>query len=387
MKIPLAWPVMNEEMIEAAVNALQNEKLVLGESVFKFEEEFAKYFGVKYAVSVNSGNTALLFSFQALGVNSTSEVIGPSATFIATMNGAVLLGAKPIFAEIDTTTYTIDPEDVKRKITEKTKAIVPVHLYGYPADMERLMEISEETGIPILEDCAQAHGAEYKGKKVGTFGEVAIFSFYPTKNMTVGGDGGMVITNNEEIAELVRKLRDNGRRSKNTHDVIGYTARLNTVNAAIGRVQLKYLDRWNEKRRKIASIYDKILGDLDEVITPPKPSPSVKPVYHLYVIQVPEDKRNLLGAWLEKNGIQTAIHYPIPVHLQPAYAQFGYKEGDLPLTEKWSKTVLTIPMFVEMTKEQAEYVGEKIYEFFDKRVYENNGELKREAEQWIKHLM
>ncbi|WP_068320843.1 DegT/DnrJ/EryC1/StrS family aminotransferase [Pyrococcus kukulkanii] len=387
MKIPLARPVINEEMIEAAVNALQNEKLVLGESVFKFEEEFAKYFGVKYAVSVNSGNTALLFAFQALGVDGASEVIGPSATFIATMNGAVLLGADPVFADIDMNTYTIDPEDVKKKITEKTKVIVPVHLYGYPADMEKLMEISEETGIPILEDCAQAHGAEYRGKKVGTFGEVAIFSFYPTKNMTVGGDGGMVITNNEEIAELVKKLRDNGRKSKNTHDIIGHTARLNTVNAAIGRVQLKYLDEWNEKRRKIASIYDKILDTLDEVVTPPKPSSSIKPVYHLYVIRVPENKRNLLGAWLEKNGIQTAVHYPIPIHLQPAYARFGYKEGDLPITEKWAKTVLSIPMFVEMTKDQAKYVGEKIYEFFDKRVYENNKELEKEAQQWIKRLM
>jgi perosamine synthetase len=159
------------------------------------------------------------------------------------------------------------------------------------------------------------------------------------------------------------------------------------VNAAIGRVQLKYLDRWNEKRREIASVYDKILDPIDEVIIPPKPSPDVKPVYHLYVIRVPEEKRNLLGAWLEKNGIQTAIHYPIPIHLQPAYAQFKYKEGDLPVTEKWAKTVLTIPMFVEMTKDQVKYVGEKIYEFFDKKVYKNNRELEREAQKWIGHLM
>jgi dTDP-4-amino-4,6-dideoxygalactose transaminase len=205
--------------------------------------------------------------------------------------------------------------------------------------------------------------------------------------VTVGGDGGMVVTNDKEIAEFVKKLRDNGRKSKNTFDTVGFTARLNTVNAAIGRVQLRHLDEWNEKRRKIASIYDKILSNIDEVVVPPKPSLDVKPVYHLYVIRVPGSKRNLLGAWLEKNEIETAIHYPIPLHLQPVFAQFGYKEGDLPITEEWAKSILSIPMFVGMTEDQVKYVGEKIYEFFDKKVYENNKELKVCAQAWIEHLM
>jgi perosamine synthetase len=387
MKIPLSKPVINDEVVEAALNALQNEKLVLGESVFKFEEEFARYLGVKFAISVNSGGTALLFAFLTLGLNKTYEIIAPSATFVSTVSSALFFKAKPIFADIDISTYSIDPLDVEKKVTEKTKVIVPVHLYGYPAKMDKLMTISEEKKVPILEDCAQAHGAEYKGKKVGTFGKIAIFSFYSTKNVTVCGDGGMVVTNDVEVAEFVKKLRDNGRKSKNTFDTVGFTARLNTVNAAIGRVQLRYLDKWNEKRRKIASIYDKILGTLDEVVIPPNPSMDAKPVYHLYVIRVSECKRNLLGAWLKRNGIETAIHYPIPLHLQPLFARFKYKEGDLPFTEEWAKTVLSIPMFVEMTEDQVKYVGEKICEFFDKKVYENNKELEVDAEVWIKHLM
>jgi len=387
MKIPLSKPVINDEVVEAALNALQNEKLVLGESVFKFEEEFARYLGVKFAISVNSGGTALLFAFLTLGLNKTYEIIAPSATFVSTVSSALFFKAKPIFADIDISTYSIDPLDVEKKVTEKTKVIVPVHLYGYPAKMDKLMTISEEKKVPILEDCAQAHGAEYKGKKVGTFGKIAIFSFYSTKNVTVCGDGGMVVTNDEEVAEFVKKLRDNGRKSKNTFDTVGFTARLNTVNAAIGRVQLRYLDKWNEKRRKIASIYDKILGTLDEVVIPPNPSMDANTVHHLYVIRVSECKRNLLGAWLKRNGIETAIHYPIPLHLQPLFARFKYKEGDLPFTEEWAKTVLSIPMFVEMTEDQVKYVGEKICEFFDKKVYENNKELEVDAEVWIKHLM
>jgi len=382
--IPLAKPVINQEMIEAVISALQDEKLVMGESVFKFEEEFAHYIGVKHAISVNSGTSGLMLVAEAYGLKPKDEVIVPSATFISTVNGAVKLGAKPVFAEISLRTYTIDVNDVIRKINEKTKMIIPVHLYGYPAELDPLLEAAEE--IIIVEDAAQAHGAKYKGKRIGGVSHAAVFSFYPTKNLTVGGDGGMITTNDDELAEKLRKLRDVGRKSRYTHDLIGYTMRLNTVNAAIGRVQLKYLDRWNERRRHLAKIYDQNLSQLDEVKTPPPPDNDHLPVYHLYVIRVPSEHRNMLGAWLEENNIQALIHYPIPVHEQPAYSYLGYSHENLPLTKEWAKTVLSIPMFPELKDDQVKYISELIYEFYDKKLYLNR-ELARRGEKWLNKLM
>lgn len=365
MRLPLIKPIMNQEMIQAAIDALKNERYVLGESVYKFEEEFAKYCGAKYAISTSSGTDALYLSLIALGVGEQDHVITTPFSFIATSNAILLVRATPIFADVDAKTCNIDPSQIRRRITRRTKAIIPVHLYGYPSDMERIMEIAEAHKVIVVEDACQAHGAEYRGSKVGAIGDVGCFSFYPSKNMTVCGDGGMVVTNNEETAEMVAKLRNCGRKTKYVHDVVGYTARLNTLNAAIGRIQLKKLDEWNEKRRRNAVLYDKLLSDMDEVVLPPAGNSYVKPVYHLYVIRV--KGRDKLKKWLEDNGIQCGVHYPLPIHLQPIYKElFKCKDGEYPISELVSQTCLSIPMYPNLTSNEIRYISEKIHEFYDK---------------------
>jgi len=388
VKIPLSKPIITKDMIEAAIQALQNEKLVLGESVYKFEEEFAKFIGVKYAVAVNSGTSALLLAYIALNVVNGVKFITPSATFISTASMGVIAGGRPLFADIDLNTYTIDPRHVYELLREHNdvKVVVPVHLYGYPADLEPLIDMAKEKNIAIIEDCAQAHGALYKGKKVCSWGDVGIFSFYPTKNITVGGDGGMLVTDNEEVANIARKLRDCGRSSKYVHDELGYVFRLNTINAAIGLVQLRYLESWNHRRREIAQLYDKLLSDIEEITTPPKPTPDKTPVYHLYVIRLrDESTRNTLGAWLESHGIQALIHYPVPLHRQPVFRNFA-RDISLPNTERWAKTVLSLPMYPELTNDEVHYISEKIHEFFEKNVHRDKEWTKR-GELWLKRYI
>ena len=364
--IPLANPIFDEEMEKAAVNALWNERFVLGESVYKFEEEFAKYCGVDYAVSTNSGTDALQIALVALGVTHGQYVVTSPASFIASSNVALHVGAVPIFSDIDLGTYTIDPKQMKQTIRRRTKAVIPVHLYGYPADMDSINETAEKHGIHVIEDACQAHGALYKGRKAGSLGEVACFSFYPSKNMTVAGDGGILVTNDKKVAKKASKLRDCGRRSQYVHDLIGYTARLNTVNASIGRVQLKHLDEWNEKRRRNAETYDRLLSDIDELILPPKGDGTTLPVYHLYVIRT--KNRDRLKVLLESNQIQCGIHYALPIHLQPIYKKvFGFKEGMHPRSEELCKTCLSIPMYPNLTRNQINFVSEKIHEFFATR--------------------
>jgi perosamine synthetase len=365
MEIPLSKPVFDEEMRNAAIDALQNERFVMGESVFEFEEEFARYCGTKYAVSTSSGTFALQLSLAALGVNRGDQVVTSPFSFVATANVALHVGAVPVFADVDVKTCNIDPELAKEKLTNKTRAVIPVHLYGFPADMKRIVEIFGEKGCAVVEDACQAHGAEYFGQKVGALGDVGCFSFYSSKNMTVCGDGGMVVTNDEDVARKVAKLRDCGRASHYEHDLIGFTARLNTVNAAIGRVQLKRLDEWNEKRRACAKLYDGLLSDLDGLVLPPNGSFGVKPVYHLYVIRT--SLRDKLKIWLEQRGIQCGVHYPLPIHLQPAYRElFAYRGGEFPKSEFLSKMALSLPMYPELRKDEIGYVCENIHDFFDK---------------------
>jgi len=364
MKIPLSMPVFDEEMRNAALDALQNERFVMGESVFKFEEEFARYCGTKYAVSTGSGTSALQLSLIALGVAPGDDVVTTPFSFVATANAALHVGATPVFADVDVGTCNLDVELAKEKVNEKTRAIIPVHLYGFPANMKSILDAFGDRDCAVVEDACQAHGAEYYGRRVGALGNVGCFSFYSSKNMTVCGDGGMVVTNDEEVARKVAKLRDCGRASHYEHDLIGFTARLNTVNAAIGRVQLKKLDDWNEKRRTCAELYEKLLSNTADVILPPNGNSDVKPVYHLYVIRT--SQRDKLKIWLEQNGVQCGVHYPIPIHLQPAYRKlFAYKGGEFPRSELLSKTVLSLPMYPELTKDEIEYVCEKIHDFFD----------------------
>jgi perosamine synthetase len=363
IKIPLMKPIFNRDMEKAAVNALHNERFVLGESVYRFEEEFAKHCGVDYAVSTNSGTDALQIALAALRIARGNQVITTPASFVASSNVILHVDATPVFADIDLETYTISPEHIRQAMGRETKAVIPVHLYGYPADMDSINELAAEHGLFVVEDACQAHGAAYKGRTVGSLGDIACFSFYPSKNMTVAGDGGMLVTNNEKLATDAAKLRDCGRSSRYVHDSIGYTARLNTVNAAIGRVQLKHLEEWNEQRRRKAQIYDHLLSDIDDLLLPPKGDNETKPVYHLYVIRT--SRRDGLKAWLESKGIQCLIHYPIPIHLQPIYQDmYGFQEGRYPKSEELCRTCLSIPLYPDLTKRELTYISDTIHAFF-----------------------
>jgi perosamine synthetase len=336
----------------------------MGESVFKFEEEFARYCGTKYAVSTSSGTFALQFSLIALGVNHGDQVVTTPYSFVATANVALHVGAVPVFADVNFETCNIDPELARKKLTTKTRVVIPVHLYGFPADMKRILDVFEDRGCAVVEDACQAHGAEYYGQKVGALGDVGCFSFYSCKNMTVCGDGGIVVTNDEDVARKVAKLRDCGRVSHYEHDLIGFTARLNTVNAAIGRVQLRRLDAWNEKRRACARLYDKLLSDMEELVLPLSGSSEAKPVYHLYVVRT--SQRDGLKVWLEQRGVQCGVHYPLPIHLQPAYRRlFAYSGGEFPNSELLSKTVLSLPMYPKLRRDEIEYTCKNIHDFFD----------------------
>ncbi|MEM4522037.1 MAG: DegT/DnrJ/EryC1/StrS family aminotransferase [Nitrososphaeria archaeon] len=372
MKIPLMKPFVNDEIKNAVYNVLDNERFVLGESVYKFEEELAHYFDVDYAITVSSGTHALHFALLAINIKENDKVITTPFSFIATANAILYVGSEPIFADIKDDTLNIDPKEIVRKLSSTVKAILPVHIFGYPADMDDIIEIANKNSMKVIEDACQAHGATYNGKKVGSIGDVGCFSFYPSKNMTVCGDGGAVITNDDKIARTVIKLRDCGRISKYEHDIIGYTARLNTINAAIGRIQLKYLNQWNEIRRKIAKIYNKHLSDIEEIILPPLETQKVKPVYHMYVIRT--KYREKLKRWLEEKGIECGIHYPIPIHLQPIYKKlYKYSEGHYPKSERVCKTCLSIPMHPFLKDEEIKYICEKIRDFYSTRSNLENG--------------
>ncbi len=340
MKIPFFVQEFTEEMEEAAIHALRNESFVGGESVSKFEEEFAKYTGTKYAVSVNSGNSALQLSLMALGIGDKSKVITPTNSFIASANCIRMTNAEPILTDIDMKDGGIDLANNN----DVVNAIIPVHIYGNPCNFDSVKLFSEEQNIPIIEDACQAHGAEYKGKKVGSLGDVGCFSFYPTKNMTVGGDGGMTTTDNEEIALKIKSIRDNGRKTKNEFDKLGFTMRLNTVNAAIGRVQLRHLDEKTARRREIATIYRKNLAH-DCILPENKDG---KSVYHQIVIK--HEKRDDIRKELTDNEIGSAIYYETPIHKQPIYEEFGYR---LPNSERFSKEIMSLPSYPQLTDEQA----------------------------------
>jgi len=339
------------EISQAIQRVCESGWFILGEEVKIFEEEFSRYIGTKHGIGVNSGSDALFLAIKVLGIGSGDEVITVSHTFISTVDAIVRNGAVPVFVDIDPGTYCIDTSKIEEKITKKTKAILPVHLYGHPADMEPILDISHRYNLFVIEDSCQAHGSEYKGKKVGSIGDAACFSFYPTKNLGAYGDGGMIVTNNEEIAERLKMLMNYGQSKKYYHDFIGVNSRLDEIQAAVLRVKLKHLDEWNEKRKNIAKLYNKLLGDSNVIL--PIEKDYAKHVYHLFVIR--SKNRDELKQYLLKNRIQTQIHYPIPVHKQKAYLNLGYN-ANLPVTEKISKEILSLPIFSGLKDEEVEYI-------------------------------
>jgi len=347
--IPFFVPEFTKDMENAAVDALKNETSVRGESVVKFEEEFARYIGTKHAISVNSGDAALHLSLISLNIEKDSKVLTSTNSFISSANCILMTGAKPILCDIN---YDDGNMDVK-STNVKLDAVIPVHIYGNPCDFESIKNLSETQKIPIIEDACQAHGAIYEQKKVGGLGNVGCFSFYPTKNMTVCGDGGMVTTNNEEIKKKIESLRDNGRKTRTEHDKLGFTMRLNTVNASIGRIQLQNLDAKNKRRREIAAGYKKFLAE--DCILPE--NTKGMSVYNQIVLK--HKKRDEIVSHLSKNDIGVAIHYPIPIHKQSLYAKYKFS---LPVSEKFSREVLSLPSHPGLGDDDVKFICEKINE-------------------------
>lgn len=350
---------IKKEIDKAIHDVIERSAFILGEDLEKFENEMAKYCGMKYAIGLNSGSDALLFSLRVYDIGPEDEVIVPAFTFIATAEVVSLERAKPIFVDIDPRIYNIDPAKIEEKITDKTKAIIPVHLYGQPADMDPIMEIARKHKLIVIEDAAQAIGAEYKGKKACSIGDVGCLSFFPAKNLGAYGDAGMIVTNDETIDEKIKMIRNHGSRKKYYHEILGDSSRLDNLQAAILRVKLKYIDQWNNERIKKAEKYNELLKD-SSVITP-YTLPNTKTVYQQYTIRV--KNRDELQKSLKEKNIPTAIHYPLPLHLQPVFKYLGYKKGDFPESERASKEVLSLPIFPELEQKNQECIMREILRF------------------------
>jgi len=345
---------ISAQIKQAVDTVLPKGWFILGDEVKTFEKEFSRYVGAQYGVGVGSGTDAIMHSLRALGIGRGDEVITVSHTSIATASAISMTGAKPVFVDVAEDTMLMDVSKVKPKITNKTKAMLPVHLYGHPVDLNPLLEISEEHGIPVVEDCAQAHGAEYRGRKVGGIGALGAFSFYPTKNLGAYGDGGMVVTNDEELYRKLLMLRQYGWEERDRSIMKGVNSRLDEIQAAILRAKLKHLDKWNERRRKNATLYDELLKDTS--VLAPMEKEYAKHVYHQYVVR--SEGRDALKRCLEKEGVQTQIHYPIPVHKQKSFSL----NSRLPTTERISSQVLSLPVHPFLHEEEVLGVAEHIRE-------------------------
>jgi dTDP-4-amino-4,6-dideoxygalactose transaminase len=342
-----------EEIDESIARVLDSGWYILGQEVKAFEDEFSAYIGVRFGIGVGSGTEALHLALRACGIGSGDEVITVSHTAVATVAAIELCGATPVLVDIDLRTYTMDPNQMESAITKRTKAIIPVHLYGHPADMESIVAIARRHNLRVIEDCAQSHGAVYKGCKTGAWGDIAAFSFYPTKNLGAIGDGGVVVTDDSRLAERVRLLREYGWRQRYISDFSGLNSRLDELQAAILRVKLRYLDEENQKRQALAKIYDNALSATDLVL--PSCVPEASHVYHQYVVR--SKHRDALREFLRQQGISTLIHYPLPIHLQPAYRKRLRYVGSMVNTERAANEVFSLPMYPELTSEQACYVA------------------------------
>ena len=343
-----------KDEIDAAIHGvLDRTQFINGPEVAEFEAHFAEFSGVKHAVGVGNGTDALMLALEALGVGPGEEGITTANTFIATAEAISAVGATPVFTDVDPGHFNLTAEGFEKAITPRTKAVIPVHLYGQPAPMVEISEVAKRHGVKIIEDSAQAHGAKYDGLPVGTWGDVTCFSFYPAKNLGAYGDAGAVITNDAELATAIRMRKDHGRTQKYTHDFIGSNSRLDTLQAAILNVKLAHLAEWTERRRDIADKYTAALGEFSW-ITLPQGMGAARHVYHLYVIQI--ERRDELQKHLADAGIGTGVHYPIALNLQPAYSHLGYEKGDFPVSEALGDRILSLPMYPEMTDEQIQQV-------------------------------
>ncbi len=364
MSIPLVdlkaqYLTIKSEVDAAMQRVVNNTSFILGKEVADFEKNFAAFCHVEHCVGVDSGTAALHLALLVLGIKPGDEVITTTHTFIATSEVISLVGANPVFVDIDPRTYNLNPDLVERAITPRTRAIIPVHLYGQPAEMDPVLEIARRHNLRVIEDAAQAHGAEYRGRRAGTMGDIACFSFYPGKNLGAYGDAGALVTNDPALADHARMLRDHGRRDKYAHQIVGFGYRIDALQAAILNVKLPHLDAWNARRREIADQYTELLTNAD-VVTP-YVLPHVKPIYHIYCIRA--KNRDGLLKHLHDCGIDAGIHYPIPLHMQPVYADLGYKVGDFPHAEKAASEILSLPIYAELTDAQVEQIADTVKEF------------------------
>jgi perosamine synthetase len=360
--IPIAKPIIGDEEIKAVVDVLKSGMLAQGQAVKQFEDEFASYLGTKNAIAVNNGTVALDLAVKALGLQPGDEVITPAFTFIATANCALYQGLRPVFADVDPRTFNIDPDDLQERITARTKAVIGVHLYGQPFDLSAVQQICQDRGIALIEDCAQAHGAEYRGRKVGSFA-TGCFSFYPTKNMTTG-EGGMITTNDDALAARLRLLRSHGDTGKYNHISLGYNYRMMNLQGALGLVQLKRLEEFSARRIANANFLDRNIKKAG--ITTPYRADGVRHVYHQYVLRVEEDgpaTRQRLMEYLQAQGIGSAVHYPRAVYQQPFYRDLGYTDVVCPVAEDVSRRVLSLPVHPSLSSDDLQYIAETVNSF------------------------
>jgi dTDP-4-amino-4,6-dideoxygalactose transaminase len=350
------YRAVKPDLDRAVLRVLESGRFVLGPEVEAFEQEFAAFCGTSHAIGVNSGTSALHLALLAAGVGPGDEVITTPFTFVATVAAIGYTGARPVLVDVDPASLTIDPARIEAAITAATRAIVPVHLYGQPADMDPILEIARRRGLTVIEDACQAHGATYRGRRAGSMGDAGCFSFYPGKNLGAGGEGGAVTTNRDDLAHLLRMLRDWGSAEKYRHDLKGFNCRLDEIQAAILRVKLRRLDAWTESRRTLARHYDGLLAGSG--VEAPVEQAYAGHVYHIYAVRTAE--RDEVRGALQRGGIETGIHYPIPVHLQPAHADLGYGPGAFPHAERAAGTVLSLPMYAELTRADQEQVARAI---------------------------
>ncbi|MGI9104812.1 MAG: DegT/DnrJ/EryC1/StrS family aminotransferase [Pyrinomonadaceae bacterium] len=367
MKVPFVdlqaqYRTIKAEVDEAIARVVESAAFILGREVEAFEAAFADYLGARFCVGVSSGTAAIQLAVMACGLGAGDEVLVPANTFFATAEAVSTAGATPVFVDADPVSYTIDVRQIEAAITERTRAIIPVHLYGQSGDLDPIFEIAAKHNLSVIEDAAQAHGTLYKGRRVGALGRANCFSFYPGKNLGAYGEGGAVVTNDAQVARRVRLLRDHGSEQKYRHEIVGYNFRLEGIQGAVLNVKLKYLDDWNDLRRAHAARYRELLSDFDgDVLRLPQESTYARHIYHLYVVQT--EARDALQRHLGASGIQTGIHYPVPVHLQPAYSSLGHRMGDFPAAERQAARVLSLPMFPELTEAQIARVAVAIRSF------------------------